>query len=67
MQGISNEELVQKAVITTDAIASQGKLNAAQADRFIDFVIQETILKDAARTVRSWCWTRRTRTSSERR
>lgn len=49
---ISNEELIQKAVITTDAIASQGKLNPAQSDRFIDFVIQETVLKDNARVIR---------------
>lgn len=49
---ISNEELVQKAVITTDAIASAGKLNPAQSDKFIDFVIQETVLKDNARIVR---------------
>lgn len=50
--GISNEELVQKAVITADALASQGKLNPAQSDRFIDFVVDETVLKDAARVVR---------------
>jgi hypothetical protein len=49
---ISNEELVQKAVITADALASAGKLNPAQSDRFIDFVIDETVLKDNARTVR---------------
>jgi len=52
MAGISNEELVQKAVITADALASAGKLNPAQSDRFIDFVIDETVLKDNARTVR---------------
>ena len=52
MSGVSNEELVQKAVITTDAIAAAGKLNPAQSDKFIDFVIQETVLKDNARTVK---------------
>jgi len=52
MSGISNEELVQKAVITADALASAGKLNPAQSDRFIDFVIDETVLKDNARIVR---------------
>ena len=52
MSGISNEELVQKAVVTADALASSGKLNPAQSDRFIDFVIDETILKDNARVVR---------------
>ncbi len=49
---ISNEELVQKAVITADALASAGKLNPAQSDRFIDFVVDETVLKDNARVVR---------------
>lgn len=52
MAGISNEELVQKAVVTADALATSGKLNPAQSDRFIDFVIDETILKDNARVVR---------------
>lgn len=50
--GISNEELVEKAVITTDALAAAGKLNAAQADRFIDYVIDETVLKNNARVER---------------
>jgi hypothetical protein len=49
---MTNEELVRKATITTDAIASAGKLNAAQSDRFIDFVIEETVLTDNARVVR---------------
>jgi len=50
--GVSNEELVQKALIVADDLASSGKLNPAQSDRFIDYVIDETILKDNARTVR---------------
>lgn len=49
---ISNEELVEKAAIVADDLASAGKLNPAQSDRFIDFVIDETILKDNARVVR---------------
>jgi hypothetical protein len=49
---LSNEQLVQKAVITADALASSGKLNPAQSDRFIDYVVQETVLKDNARVVR---------------
>lgn len=52
MNGISNEELVQKAIITADAIASSGKLNPAQSDRFIDYVVDETSLKNNARIVR---------------
>lgn len=50
--GISNEELVEKAVITTDALAAAGKLNPAQSDKFIDYVIDETVLKNNARIVR---------------
>lgn len=49
---LSNEELIRKAVITADALASAGKLNPAQADRFIDYVVEETVLKDNARIVR---------------
>lgn len=49
---VSNEELVQKAVITADAIAAAGKLNTAQSDAFIDYVIDETVLKNNARVVR---------------
>ena len=52
MSGISNEELVQKAVVTADALAAAGKLNDAQSDRFIDFVVDETVLKNNARMVR---------------
>lgn len=54
--GTTNEELVQeqvaKAVITTDALASQGKLNPKQADRFIDYVFDLSGLKNNARTER---------------
>jgi hypothetical protein len=52
MSGISNKELVEKAVITADALAASGKLNPAQSDRFIDYVVDETALKDNARVVR---------------
>jgi hypothetical protein len=52
MAKISNEELVQKAVITADTLSSSGKLNPAQSDRFIDYVIDETALKNNARVVR---------------
>lgn len=50
---MSNQELIEKAAITTDAIAQQGKLNPMQADRFIDYVFDETQLAQAGvRTVR---------------
>lgn len=49
---LSNEELVRKAAIVADDLATNGKLNDAQSDRFIDFVIDETVLSDNARVVR---------------
>jgi hypothetical protein len=49
---MTNEELVQKAIVTTDALASAGKLNAVQADQFIDYVIDVTMLKNNVRVVR---------------
>lgn len=49
---MSNEELVRKAVISTDAIASAGKLNPKQSDTFIDYVFNETLLGQKCRTVK---------------
>lgn len=49
---VSNEDIVRKAAIVADSLATGGKLNDAQSDRFIDFVIDETVLKDNARVVR---------------
>lgn len=49
---IMNEELVQKSIVTADALASAGKLNDAQSDRFIDYVVDESVLKNNARVVR---------------
>ena len=50
--GMSNEELVRKATIVADDLATGGKLNPAQSDRFIDYVIDETVLANNARIVR---------------
>jgi len=52
MSKVSNEDLVQKAIIATDAIASAGKLNPAQSDKFIDYVVDESVLKNNARIIR---------------
>jgi hypothetical protein len=52
MSKVSNEQLVKKALITADAIASSGKLNPAQSNKFIDYVVDETVLKNNARVVR---------------
>lgn len=51
-KAMSNEEILEKATITTQDIAAAGRLNDAQADRFIDFVIDVTGLKDRVRVVR---------------
>lgn len=52
MSAMTNEELIQKAVVTTADIASAGKLAPKQSDRFIDFVIDVTMLKNNVRVVR---------------
>jgi len=52
MSSVQNEELVKKAVIVADDLAASGKLNPAQSDKFIDYVVDETVLKDNARIVR---------------
>lgn len=50
---INNTELVRKAVISaTNSLASTGKLNDAQADKFLDYVFDETVLSKVARTVK---------------
>lgn len=50
---IENKELVRKAVISaTDTLAASGKLNDAQADKFLDYVFDETKLSKIARTVK---------------
>lgn len=49
---ITNQELVEKAVITADALATAGKLNPAQSDKFIDYVVDETVLANNARIVK---------------
>jgi hypothetical protein len=43
---------IQKALIVTDQIAAQGKLDPAQSDKFLDWVTDETGLKDSVRIVR---------------
>lgn len=52
MGKISNEELVNKAMVTADAIATNGKLNPKQANKFIDYVFDLTGLRDKVRTVK---------------
>lgn len=44
----TNQEFLQKAAITTDAIASAGKLNPEQAQKFVDYVFDQTSLASLA-------------------
>jgi hypothetical protein len=48
----TNEELIQKGTIVADDLAAAGKLNPWQANRFIDYVFDETFLRNIARTVK---------------
>jgi hypothetical protein len=50
--GLDNKELVEKAITAADALATNGKLNDAQADKFIDYVIDVTGLRNNARVVK---------------
>lgn len=52
MGKMTNQELVEKAVITANDIAAAGKLNPKQAEKFIDYVIDITALKGHVRVER---------------
>lgn len=53
MSAVDNKELVRKAVISAaDTLSGSGKLNDMQADKFLDFVFDETVLSKVARTVK---------------
>jgi hypothetical protein len=49
---MTNEELVQKAITAADDLVAGGKLNDAQSDMFIDFVIDVTEMRGSVRTAR---------------
>jgi hypothetical protein len=46
------QELIEKGIISTSALATGGKLNPEQANRMIDFVFDETKLKGMVRLIR---------------
>lgn len=46
---MNNKEFLERALIATDKIATAGKLNPKQAQRFVDYVVDESILKDVVR------------------
>lgn len=52
--GLSNEELalVQKAITAANVLVSAGKLNPLQATKFLDYVIDTTVMKNNVRIVR---------------
>lgn len=50
--GVTNEELVEKTITAANTLASSGKLNPKQADRFLDYVFDETVLSKVVRQVR---------------
>lgn len=52
MGKISNKQLVQKSLVTTDALAAGGKLNPEQANKFIDYVFDLSKLRGRVRTVK---------------
>lgn len=49
---MTNQELIQKAITATDALAQAGKLNPVQSDKFIDLVVDVTGLSGVVRVVR---------------
>jgi len=49
---VDNQEILRKAVITTDSMTTAGLLNPEQADKFIDFVWDICKLKGNARTLK---------------
>lgn len=51
---LSNEELafIQKAITAAETLATYGKLNPEQATKFLDYVIDTTVMKNNVRIVR---------------
>jgi hypothetical protein len=49
---MTNQELMERAAITTAQIAEAGKLNPEQSDKFISYTIDESVLKNVGRIVR---------------
>ena len=49
---MTNAEFIKRAAITTEALAAAGKLNPQQANKFIDYVIEESMMRTMARIER---------------
>jgi hypothetical protein len=52
MKTQSQEDLLNKSVIEANDLASAGELNAEEAEKFLDYVIDETALKSSARVIK---------------
>lgn len=48
----TNEQILEKALIEADALATAGELPPQEAMKFLDWVIDETALKSAARVIK---------------
>lgn len=46
---MTNQEFLERAAIVTDALVAYGKLNPEQGERFVDYVFDESVLKDFVR------------------
>lgn len=49
---MTNQEMIEKAITSADALAAAGKLNPEQADKFIDLVVDVTGLSGVVRVAR---------------
>jgi polyhydroxyalkanoate synthesis regulator phasin len=49
---MTNQELMERAAITTAQLVNAGKLNPEQANKFIDYIVDESVLKDIGRIER---------------
>lgn len=49
---MTNTEFMERAAITTEALAAAGKLNPQQANKFIDYVIDESVMRAMTRIER---------------
>ena len=49
---MTNKELMERAAITTAQIANAGKLNPEQANKFVSYTIDESVLKNVGRIER---------------
>lgn len=49
---MTNKDLMERAAITTAQLADAGKLNPEQANRFVSYVVDESVLKNVGRIER---------------